>query len=571
MAINPSNPFSLAARTEDFVDPSANIERLRALTAQPEPTPTSGGRRAPASTTTAPATSDTSVSEASTPPMPVAYDRRDFAGRIKQAQQLYNENAKAADLALLMGQITPLQRRRVDERYRNELGYLNAMASQQESRDRRINELRAKNKNRREIQAQNRAANTPAARAAARRAARDAAADALWDQQWNKWLKSGHEGRVNLPQIAEPVNREMPTMRDILAQSPTGLLMDLASRPEVSTAADRDLYNMNREAAQMPREPVSDRVIREAPAIREQYQSSLPEMASYPEGFVGPPETLVGQNKRLKEEDYRRRDEEKMEEFRERERREVKGGIINRPAWESDPLPPGVSPDDPFAEILQRYRNHQRLVDSYASWDYPEWMLTSDPEIARRFQQHLDWANNSTLRDLMNNSPSRVFRGNIRDEEIAAANRQIDRDEAAGMYDRTVYRGNIEDEEIAAANRQIDADEAAGMYGQRVFRGNVLDEEMKASRQRMGMEAAKYESDFREAEDPVRSLIDPMGRSIPAWADATGPLSDLVRMRRRRDIEQRFGPRPVDIGGEFGPVRPPAAPWMVGGSLGQPF
>jgi hypothetical protein len=357
MAINPSNPYSLAQQWESLTNPQANTELLRALADRGAAIPTSGGRRAPAPTPAAPAapetppappaTSATSVPEVSTPPLPTAYDRRNYAGQIEVARQRYDENAKAADLALLTGQITPLQRRRVDERYRNELGYLNAMANRQESRDRRINELRAKN--------------------AAKK---------------GRKMEKAPMQPVQDTRLDRVVNREMPTMQDILAQSPTGFLMDLASRPEVSTMADRDLYNMNREAAQMPRELLSDRIIREAEALREQNQPVLPEMASYPEGFVGPPETAAGMDTRL----Y---DEAKMERFRQRQAAEDQANqaliaeLQAQQAQGAQPRPDLTGTTPGYEETLQRYRNMGITDDQ----------MMRNPEIARKFQMDVDAAN----------------------------------------------------------------------------------------------------------------------------------------------------------------------------------
>jgi len=655
MAINPSNPYSLALSGQNLVDPSANIERLRALIAQPTPAPTSGGRRAPAPTPAAPAapetppaTSDTSVSEASTPPMPVAYDRRDFAGRVKQAQQLYDENSKAADLALLMGQITPLQRRRIDERYRNELGYLNAMANRQASRDRLINQRRAAN---------------AAKKASRTQEAPRPSAQAPTQAPTQVPAQTPVQPAAQDTRLDRVVNREMPTMQDILAQSPTGLLMDLASRPQVSTMADRPQVS---EAVQMPAQPEPAQTAEPArqpfdPTKARQFTDQ--EMADFAQRYLtgyGDAATTRAQTGRVSV-----------------------GGYLNELAE----VTTGYRPFSEFGYFPSR-GDHTGLYDSLVATDVPGYPSITEGNIDAAIRQGPIGSMNPIAREALKDrlrpilrelsadlphqgrhgfpSEAAVYEDRLRqlmsavgpgmeqnilklilagpnpnlslDPLLARLTRTDDPAERRAILDqmqadplytnpkgetsamrlerlkaqgadplgaslmmpgteqnlgpladpapppRDPYRfyspetmairrtlppvitptqaSEWQAREIANANAQIARDEAAGVYGDIVFRGNIRDAEIAA---------ANRQIDFQEAGDAVRSLIDPMGRMPVQGADATGPLAELARIRRIRQQEQRFGPRPMDYSGEFGPVRPPAAPWMVGGSLGQPF
>ena len=294
-------------------------------------------------------------------------DPRDYDAQVDAAEARYNEAAKAGDDALSTGQISQLERRRIDERYRNELGYLAAKKRQLERRDANINAARQRNADRK--------AKVPTSATST-----TTSVGGTQSTQTDKSVKS-------LEEVSAPPTGRSAQMDELLRRTGTGFLMDLATpRPEYMTLEER---MRGLETAQMPRELVSDRVIREGAEQRAQQ----PPIASYPEGFVGPPEMAADQDARLYEEDEMRRYEERRIRQEEEDRllleRLAQLGVEPSPYLGA---PTGTNP--PFyanpPEVLGS--EYDALVQKYRNMGITEDQILRNPQISRKFEIDLNAA-----------------------------------------------------------------------------------------------------------------------------------------------------------------------------------
>jgi hypothetical protein len=375
MAINRPNPYSLALAGQNLGNPFANTELLKALADRGAPMPLpSGGRRtptpAPAPTPTIPDGPGGPAAPTATPaaPPPQRFvDPRNYDAQVDAAEARYNEAAKAGDDALSTGQISQLERRRIDERYRNELGYLAAKKRQLERRDANINAARQRNADRK--------AKVPTSATST-----TTSVGGTQSTQTDKTVKS-------LEEVSAPPTGRSAQMDELLRRTGTGFLMDLATpRPEYMTLEER---MRGLETAQMPRELVSDRVIREAAERRPQQ----PPIASYPEGFAGTPEMAADQDARLYEEDKMRRYEERRIRQEEEDRllleRLAQLGVEPSPYLGA---PTGTNP--PFyanpPEVLGS--EYDALVQQYRNMGITEDQILRNPQLRRKFEIDLNAA-----------------------------------------------------------------------------------------------------------------------------------------------------------------------------------
>lgn len=676
MAINRPNPYSLALAGQNLGNPFANTELLKALADRGAPMPLpSGGRRtpspAPAPTPTTPDGPGGPAAPAATPaaPPPQRFvDPRNYSAQVAAAQIRYNEAAKAGDEALSTGQISQLQRRRIDERYRNELGYLAAKKRQLERRDANINAARQRNADRK--------AKVPTSATSTTTSVGD-----TQSTQTDKTVKS-------LEEVSAPPTGRSAQMDELLRRTGTGFLMDLATpRPEYPRSEYMTLEERMRglETAQMPREPAPPAPF--DPSTARQFSDQ--EMADFARRYlVGTADASTARSElgrmsvgnylndlletttgyRPLPENFGRVDNLGMrdgagtglydplvdpydnplypsrteanidESIRQgpinsmnpvaREALKERLGFITRELYAD--LPHEGRPGFPSEAAI--YEDRLRRLISAVGPGFEQNILKLivgganpnalvDPRVAElgrgaTGERRTQLLNEMSSDPMFLNPNGRVAGPGMTPEDIARIPGDVIREErrrrlgydnpgdprgaslmmpgteirtldpVSGLLtqgvDPNIYyspetmavRPNLPSvispqqaaqwmpREIADANQRVAADEATSRYGTPVNRASVEATEL---------DAANRQIDLQEAARGARATYDSMRRPIPPANDVTGPLGDLARIRRLRAIEQAYGPRPVDIGGEMGPVRPPVPPFYMGGYQVTPF